>query len=62
MDGSKFNVLMAEVEPHEIRDIPRFVDVWCRAGWMDEDEADQWRRGFLAWDAFHRISPGKDPS
>ena len=49
---------MAEMYSDEIELIPRAI----RAGWMEEDEADQWRLGFLAWDAFHRISPETDPS
>ena len=58
MDRDRFNRLMAELEPDELALIPRAICV----GWIDEAEADQWRLGFMAWDAFHRISPGKDPS
>ncbi len=52
MDSSKFNAAMADMTPEEIRLIPRFVDTWLDAGWMDEDEADEWRRHCDAWQAF----------
>ncbi len=52
MDGSKLNALFAEMTPDEIEFIPRGVDAWLRSGWMDQAEADQWRRRILAWQAF----------
>ena len=52
MDASKVNALMAEMDPEEIQVIPRMVDVWLRVGWMDEGEADEWRRHCDAWKAF----------
>ena len=48
----KFNGLMAEMTPEEIELIPRAVNVWLRAGWMDEAEADEWRRRYDAWLTF----------
>ncbi len=59
---SKLNALMAEMDPEEIRLIPRFVDTWLRAGWMEPDEAVEWKLGTLAWAEFHRISPETAPS
>ena len=38
--------------PEEIQAIPRFVDTWVRAGWMEVDEAEEWRRHRDAWQAF----------
>ena len=52
MTTSKLNSLLAEMHPEEIRLIPRFVDVWLGAGWMDDAEADEWRRHHHAWQAF----------
>ena len=52
MDGSKLNALFAEMTPDEIEFIPRGVDTWLDAGWMDEAEADEWRRHCDAWQAF----------
>ncbi len=46
----------------EIQVIPRLVDTWLRAGWMEPDEAVEWKLGALAWAEFHRISPETDPS
>ena len=48
MDGSKLNALFAEMTPDEIEFIPRGVDAWLRGGWMDVDEAVEWRRDYDA--------------
>ena len=61
MTTSRLNAAIAEMTPDEIRLIPRFVDTWIRAGWMEQDEADEWKLGALAWAEFHRISPESDP-
>ena len=61
MDGIKFDALMAEMTPDEIRLIPRGVDAWLRAGWMDEAEADEWRRHYHAWQAFLELDPPPNP-
>ena len=52
MTTTTINALMAEMDPEEIQAIPRFVDTWLRAGWMDEAEADEWPRHCDAWQAF----------
>ena len=52
MDGSRINRLLAEMTPDEIELIPRAV----RAGWMDADEADEWRRHYHAWQAFFELN------
>ena len=62
MTTSTINALKAEMDQEEIHIIPRMVDAWLRAGWMEPDEAVEWRLGALAWAEFHRISPGTDPS
>ena len=51
------NAVLAKMDPEEIRLIPRFVDVWMGAGWMDEAEADEWRRHYDAWQQFVLESP-----
>ncbi len=61
MDASTINALMAEMDQEEIRVIPRMVDAWLRAGWMEPDEAVEWRLGALAWDEFQRTSPELEP-
>ena len=48
MDRDRFNRLMAELEPEDLALIPRAI----RVGWIDEAEADQWRRVYDAWQAF----------
>ena len=54
MTTSKLNALLAEMDPNEIRVIPRLVDAWLRVGWMEPDEAVEWKLGALAWAEFHR--------
>ena len=59
MNASTINALMAEMDPDEIRLIPRFVDTWLRAGWMDESEAADWQLGALAWRAEAQPAQGR---
>ena len=56
-----FNGLLAEMHVEEIQAIPRFVDTWVRAGWMEPAEAEEWKLRALAWAEFHRITPESDP-
>ena len=62
MDAAKINALMAEMTPEEVRIIPRLVDAWLGAGWMEPAEAVEWRLRALAWAEYHDISPETDPS
>ena len=57
MNASTINAAMADMTPAEIRLIPRLVDTWLRAGWIDEDEAVLWRQGYDAWLAFGQVDP-----
>ncbi len=59
MNASRMNAAMADMTPEEIRLIPRFVDVWMGAGWMDEAEADEWRRHYDAWQRFLALGPAR---
>ena len=54
MDGIKYNALLAEMTPEEIRAVPRGVDSWTRAGWMEPDEAVEWKlRALTRWCQLH---------
>ena len=53
----KLNAAMADMTPRRSNSIPRFMDTWLRAGWLDEADADEWRLAALAWPssiAYHR--------
>lgn len=46
------NGLLAEMNPEEIREGLRLADVFERAGGASPDEAAEWRRRVLAWQAY----------
>ena len=49
------------MDPEEIQVIPRMVDVWLRVGWMEPDEAYEWRRHCDAWQAFLDLDTPPNP-
>ena len=58
MNAARVTALLAEMEPRGTsRPSPRAVEVWLRAGWVDEDEAAAWREGLDAWRRFDRLEP-----
>ncbi len=38
------------------------VDVWLRVGWIELDEAVEWRLRALVWAEFHRMPPVAETS
>ena len=62
MTTSTINALMAEMTPEEIELIPRAVRAWSNAGWMEPDEAVEWKLGAMAWAEYHDLPPETDPS
>jgi hypothetical protein len=52
MDSTKMNATLALMTPDEIEDALRFVEICERGGGASIEEADEWRRRILAWQAF----------
>jgi hypothetical protein len=61
MNTATMNACLAELSPAEIQDGPRMIDAWLRAGWMDEDEATEWRLRLDAWRGFHGLEMDQGP-
>lgn len=47
---------LALLHPGEDETCLRFVDISVRVGWMDLDEAQEWRRRIAAWVAFQELA------
>ena len=46
------NATLALLTPDEIEDALRFVEICERGGGTPPEEADEWRRRILVWQAF----------
>lgn len=49
------NAILAEMQPHEIRDALWFIDVFERAGGLGATEAAELRRRVVAWQALYGL-------
>jgi hypothetical protein len=49
MDSEPINATLAELTASEFRFWNCFVDTRLRGGWIEEDEAVEWRLRILAW-------------
>ena len=58
MDPAKMNATLALMTPDEVEDALRFVDICERGGGTPPKEADEWRRGILAWQGFLGLKGG----
>jgi hypothetical protein len=52
------NTTLALLSPTEIEDALRFVEICERGGGTPPEEADEWRRRILAWQAFLGLEGG----
>ena len=59
MDAAKMDALLAEIKPNEVEDALRFVEICERDGGTPAEEADEWRRRFLGWQAFLGLAGGQ---
>ena len=56
------NATLAPMTPGEVDDALRFVDICERGGGTPPEEADEWRRRILAWQAFLEVEGGRPVS
>ena len=47
MDTSCMERVLAGIRPDEVRDFQNMLALWERAGWIDQEEAAEWRRRIL---------------
>ena len=59
MDTAKTNATLAMLTPDEIDDALRFVEICERGGGTPVEEADEWRRRILGWQAFLGLEGGR---
>ena len=58
MGPAEMNATLALLTPDEVDDALRFVEV-CERGGTPIEEADEWRRRILAWQAFLGVEEGR---
>jgi hypothetical protein len=44
MDTACMERILAGIRPEEVRDFQDMLALWERAGWIDREEAAEWRR------------------
>jgi hypothetical protein len=44
MDTSHMERVLAGIRPEEVRDFQGMLALWERAGWINQEEAAEWRR------------------
>ena len=56
------NAALAELTPEELARASWWVDLAEQAGGMDEEEAGEWQRRVLAWQAYLHLGASGEPS
>jgi hypothetical protein len=61
VEAVTIDAVLGEMTPDEIRELPRFIDVWLQAGRMQPEEAVEWRLRARAWAEYRQITPESEP-